>query len=121
MPSIHGLIIDDDPLQRSLIRLLVLNIYPAAIITEAPDGQAALISYGTERADLIITDIQMPILDGIALTSAIRTHDNTLPIIVVSATRDGEILAYQAGASRYVDKNNLATQIPHMLAEILAI
>jgi CheY-like chemotaxis protein len=119
MPSFHILIVDDDFSQRVLMRLLVLNSCPTATIAEAPDGQAALISYETDGADLIITDIQMPILDGIALTTAVRERNRLLPIIVVSGASDGETLACNAGASRYLSKTVLATQLPQVLADVL--
>jgi CheY-like chemotaxis protein len=121
MPPIHVLIVDDDPLQRTLMRLAVLGSYPAATVAEADNGQAALASYEATGADLIITDIQMPILDGTALTAAIRTRNGTLPIIVVSGTPDGEALARLAGASRYLHKSALSRQLPHILTDIFAI
>lgn len=120
MPPIHILIVDDDGAQRLLMRLLVLHSYPTAIVAEAPDGQAALTSYETDGADVIITDIQMPILDGIALTAAVRARNGALPIIVVSGASNGEALACCAGASRYLSKAALATQLPQVLADVLA-
>jgi CheY-like chemotaxis protein len=119
MPSFHILIVDDDGSQRTLIRFLVLNSCPTATIAEAPDGQAALTCYETNGADLIITDIQMPILDGIALTTAVRAHNHQLPIIVISGASDGEVLACRAGASRYLSKTVLAAQLPQVLADVL--
>ena len=121
MLPIHVLIVDDDPSLCMLMRRLVLRSYPTARVTEAPNGQAALVAYETVGADLIITDIQMPILDGIALTAAVRTRDGLLPIIVVSGIPDGEALANQAGASRYLHKDALTTQLAHVLADISAI
>src|SRR5688572_20832605 len=82
MSPIHILIVDDDSSQRLLMRLLVLHSYPTAVVTEAQNGQAALASYEARGADLIITDIQMPILDGIALTAAVHARNSALPIIV---------------------------------------
>ena len=120
MPPFHILIVDDDNSQRTLMRLLVLLSYPTAIVAEAPDGQTALTSYEADGADLIITDIQMPILDGIALINAVRARNRALPIIVVSGTSDGEALACGAGASRYLHKTVLATQLPQVLADVLA-
>jgi CheY-like chemotaxis protein len=120
MPAFQILIVDDDCSQRMLMRLLVLNSCPSATIAEAPNGQDALVRYETDGADLIITDIQMPILDGIALTAAVRAHNRMLPIIVVSGAADGEALASNAGASRYISKTVLAAQLPQVLADVLA-
>jgi YesN/AraC family two-component response regulator len=120
MPPIHVLIVDDDHFQRALIRILVLHSFPTAIVAEAQDGQDALVCYEAEGADLIITDIQMPILDGIALTTALRARNGVIPIIVVSGVSDGESLACDAGASRYLSKAVMAAQLPQVLADVLA-
>jgi CheY-like chemotaxis protein len=118
---IRILVVDDESSLRLLVRLLVLHSYPNAVITEAQNGQLALASYETQGADLIITDIHMPMLDGIALTTAIRARNSVLPIIVVSGAVDGEALAHLAGASRYLSKSILATRLPHVLADLLAV
>ena len=114
------LVVDDETSLRLLVRLLVLQSYPTAIVAEAQNGQVALTHYEVQGADLIITDIQMPVLDGIALTAAIRARNNALPIVVISGAVDGETLAGHAGASRYVSKSVLAKKLPGVLADLLA-
>jgi YesN/AraC family two-component response regulator len=121
MLPIRVLIVDDELLQRTLIRFLVLRRYPDAIVTEAQNGRAALDSYEAEGADLIITDINMPILDGIALTAAVRARGSSLPIIVVSGASDGEALASHAGASQYLDKTVVGARLPDLLADVLSV
>jgi CheY-like chemotaxis protein len=60
-------------------------------------------------------------LDGIALTTAVRERNRLLPIIVVSGASDGETLACNAGASRYLSKTVLAAQLPQVLADVLTV
>jgi len=64
------LIVDDHPINRELIRLLLTD--SGLEIHEACDGEEALDICGTVRFDLIFMDIQMPVLDGIAATRALR-------------------------------------------------
>jgi CheY-like chemotaxis protein len=113
------LVVDDESSQRLLVRFLVQHCYPTAIVAEAQNGQAALTHYEVQGADLIITDIHMPILDGIALTAAIRARNSVLPIIVISGAVDGEALACLVGASRYLNKSVLMAQLPKLLADVL--
>ena len=120
MPPIRILIADDDAFQRALVRIVVLYHFPAAIVTEAPDGQSTLAAYETDGTDAIITDIHMPIMDGVALTHTIRSRNSTIPIIVVSSASDSEAPARQAGASHYLAKATLLTHLPQVLTEVLA-
>jgi len=119
MPPMRILIADDDPLQRAIVRIVILHYFPSAIVTEAPDGQSALAAYDTNGMDAIITDIHMPIMDGLALTRTIRLQNRTIPIIVVSSAPDSEPPARQAGASHYLAKTALLTHLPQVLTEIL--
>jgi len=120
MPPMRILIADDDPLQRAIVRIVILHLFPTAIVTEAPDGRSALVAYETDGMDAIITDIHMPIMNGIALTHAIRSRNRTIPIIVVSSAPDSEAPARQAGATHYLAKTALLTHLPQILTEILA-
>jgi len=120
MPTTRIIIADDDALQRAIMRIIILHFFPAAIVTEAPDGQSALAAYEADGTDAIITDIHMPIMNGVALTRAIRSRNSTIPIIVVSSAPDSEALARQAGASDFLAKAALLTHLPQILTEILA-
>lgn len=92
-PSLIGkkiLIIDDDNMQLSLMKELLLN-YPVSITTEI--NSASVISLlENESFDLILTDIQMPALDGFELVKLIRNNPDpkimALPIIALSGKRD---------------------------------
>ena len=49
------------------------------------DGQAAWEAYEASRPDMLITDLQMPRMDGLSLIRRIRVHDSALPIILLTA------------------------------------
>jgi len=59
-----------------------------------------------ESPDLIILDLWMPVLSGDQVLRGLRKNPNTenLPVIVISASRDGQVIAEQAGASDYLAK-----------------
>lgn len=81
------LVADDDPMYRDLTRLMLARAFPGATIEAAPDGKTALAAAEHLWPDLVVTDLDMPGLDGAALTRALRARPRgeTLPIVVASA------------------------------------
>jgi len=94
------LIVEDDFDAREVLAVL-LRFEGFTVIT-AEDGLAGLHSVQAERVDLIITDIEMPHLDGIEMIRRLRAQEQlgSLPIVVISAC-DGRLLktAITAGAT----------------------
>lgn len=86
------LVVDDNADARFMLKF-VLEAQGFAIIC-AEDGQAALDLIKSHRPDLVITDIQMPNLDGIELIKALRIQNETrdTPVMIMSAQHD-DILA----------------------------
>lgn len=84
------LIVDDDKMQLTLMKELLLN-YPVSIRTEI-NAASVIAILENESFDLVLTDIQMPVLDGFELVKLIRSNDNpkimSLPIIALSGKRD---------------------------------
>lgn len=100
------LVVDDSLTLRTLLR----NILSAARynVVTAADGQAALDELGRlRRCDLVITDLQMPILDGVELCRAVRRSERAgLPVLIVTSVGDPQEKrrAVEAGADGYVIK-----------------
>jgi CheY-like chemotaxis protein len=108
--SLHGcakvarvLIADDDALMRRLLTHVVERTQLCCNVAIAENGNQAWQLYQRDGADLIITDNNMPVMDGIALTKAIRQEQPELPIIMVSASADLQ-QARAAGASIFLQK-----------------
>ncbi|MCK5854930.1 MAG: response regulator, partial [Sulfurovaceae bacterium] len=84
------LFVEDEPMIRriaiSLLRPYFIEIY------EASDGVEALEIYSQKSPDLIITDIEMPNMDGLTLCKEIRQEDKTTPIIITTAYTSTEYL-----------------------------
>lgn len=104
------MIVDDDFLVRSYLKQL--DAWKRAgyeIIADVRDGEEALKSYEELAPDVIITDISMPLLDGIELIRQIRRENESVYIIVLSCHDDFEYVkeAMRLGANEYVLKNSL--------------
>ena len=103
---------DDDAIATGLSLNLKLAGYATSI---ARDGEEALGQIDVEDFALVLLDINLPKKNGLEVLSSLRTSDNLVPVIVLSA-RDGEfdkVAALRLGADDYVTK-------PFALAEVLA-
>jgi two-component system, chemotaxis family, chemotaxis protein CheY len=98
------LVVEDDSATRRLYRFLLAN--SGFTVYEAEDGRVALDQLARYPCDLMITDLNMPRMDGIELISAIRQRDLTLYIIVITAfgTSETEKLVLEVGADAYLAK-----------------
>ena len=104
--SKHILVVEDQPDSRQIIRdMLTPTDYE---ITEAENGEQALAAIAKRRPELILMDIQMPILDGYAATRLIKADPalRSIPIIAVTsyALSGEEKKARAAGCDDYVPK-----------------
>ena len=112
------LVVDDDPHIRDL---LTFALQKAGLATrEAADGEAALADIALHRPDLVVLDINMPRMDGIAVCRRIRAGD-ALPILFLSS-RDDEIdriLGMELGADDYVTKPFSPREVVARVAAIL--
>ncbi len=103
------LIVDDNSVNIFLSKILVKKILPNAIIFEAVNGLDAVNKYSEQRPDIILMDVQMPVMNGYEATEAIRKLENSgfrTPIIGLTA---GVLLGEKekcidAGMDEYVSK-----------------
>lgn len=116
------LIADDHPLLRSGI-IAVLSADPRfRVVAEAEDGNSAVELYRQWRPDVTLMDVQMPGLNGIDATRAIRAIDPEARIVILT-TFDGDVQvtrALKAGASGYVLKNMARTQLSDFIVSVHA-
>ena len=94
------LVVEDQPDNRQIIRDML------AEITEAENGEEALVAIAKQRPDLILMDIQLPIMDGYTVTRQIKADPalRSIPIIAVTshALNGEEQTARAAGCDDYV-------------------
>ncbi len=98
------LLVDDDaPIRRMLARTLVAEGYAVAAVA---DGGAALAQVERSLPDLIVLDVAMPGMDGLAVTRRLRAKGNAVPILLLTA-RDAlaeRVAGLDAGADDYLVK-----------------
>jgi len=98
------LLIDDDPSLRDVLALALEDAGYAVL--EAADGVVGLALATQERPDLIVSDVNMPGLDGFTLVRRLREAGDDVPVVLLTS-RDGEIdeaLGFELGADDYVAK-----------------
>ncbi|MEM7558934.1 MAG: response regulator, partial [Planctomycetota bacterium] len=119
---IRVMICDDSAVMRRLIKT-ALKIDPELdVICEAKHGQDALGKMFDARPDLVVMDVEMPVMDGIEAVKEIRKRSATLPIIMFSSltSRGAELTldAIEAGASDFSCKPANAGRIEAALAQV---
>jgi two-component system, chemotaxis family, chemotaxis protein CheY len=115
-------IVEDSRTMRSLVRdVLESGGYE---VRESPDGRQALAALHSISPDLVITDINMPEMDGITLLREIRKHPelSRTPVLILTTSSDDEVKASAraAGATGWIgkpfDPDRLCQVVAHVLA-----
>lgn len=98
------LVVDDDELVRDVLVATLVDFGLEAVA--APDGPSALAQLEQQQVDLVLSDVRMPGMDGIALTQTIRSKYPTIPVLLVTGAADVHlsIKATEAGASGLMSK-----------------
>jgi two-component system response regulator RpaA len=97
------LVCDDEPSLRELVRAV---LGPGYLYAEAADGKAALALARDVEPDLVVLDLMLPIMSGIAVLEELRRDERLaeVPVIVITAWSHAEANAWTAGADRFVSK-----------------
>jgi two-component system response regulator YesN len=102
----HILIVDDEPLVRTSMSRMIRSLNNEYVVEEAADGEEAMELLGKMRADLVITDIRMPAVDGLELATYIQqVHPDTYVILLTGyAEFDYALTALRQGVFDYLLK-----------------
>jgi CheY-like chemotaxis protein len=116
------LVVDDSAVDRRLAGG-ILEKMSAVSIDYAADGAEALAKIERSPPDVVITDLQMPRMDGLELVGAIRDSFPLVPVILMTAHGSEEIAvaALARGAASYVPKAKLAQELPDTVESVLAV
>jgi DNA-binding NarL/FixJ family response regulator len=104
---IRVLIVDDDGLVRSGLRLMLSGSERVEVVAEAEDGSAVLGAVDAHRPDVVLMDLRMPKVDGLAATELLRRQPRP-PRVLVLTTFDADELvlrALRAGADGFLLKD----------------
>jgi DNA-binding NarL/FixJ family response regulator len=110
---IRVLLVDDDALVRSGLRMMLAGASGLDVVGEAADGREVLGAVDLHRPDVVLMDIRMPQLDGIAATRLLASQPSP-PAVIVLTTFDADELvlrALQAGAAGFLLKDTPPAEI----------
>lgn len=104
LKNLTVLYVEDEELTREMTSRFLARI--TGVLISAKDGVEGLEAYRQHKPGIVVTDIQMPLMDGLSMASEIRAIDTSVPIIVLTAFCDAEYLDKSAkiGIDRYVTK-----------------
>jgi CheY-like chemotaxis protein len=115
------LIVDDGVVDRRLAGAIVERALGWQVVY-AENGKHALSVIETENPRLILTDLNMPEMDGLALVAAVRKRWPLIPVVLMTAygNEDIALKALRAGAASYVPKKSLRHDLASTLEQVLA-
>lgn len=120
-PKMRFLVVDDFSTMRRIVRNLLKEL-GFSNVDEAEDGQIALQKLQNGGFDFVVTDWNMPNMDGLTLLQTIRASPTLkhLPVLMITAEakRENIIAAAQAGASGYIVKPFTAATLNEKLQKI---
>lgn len=113
MNPIRVLLVDDDPLVRAGLSFMMGGADDIEIVGEAADGSQVAPLIGELRPDVVLMDIRMPTMDGLAATEALRKRPDAPEVIVLTTFHaDEQVLrALRAGAAGFVLKDTPPAEI----------
>lgn len=114
-------VVDDQQLMRRGLTLLLESEEGVRVIGEAGNGHEALAVLSRTRPDVVLTDVQMPGMDGIALVTALAEAHPGLPAIVLSTFDDGDLVrrALAEGAAGFLLKDSSTGELVDALRAVL--
>lgn len=122
--KLSALVVEDSPPMRKMI-VFALSRVRGLEVVEADDGVDALRRIASTKFDIIITDINMPILDGLKLVKRLRADEayRDVPIIIITTegAEEDRQRALALGATAYITKPIQAPQVIELVREVLGL
>lgn len=122
MANLKFLVIEDSPTMRQLISFALKRL-PRTEIIEASDGVDGLKKLSSSNIDMILTDINMPIMDGLKLVTLVRSNDDykDIPIIIITTegAKEDRERALALGADAYITKPVQSASLLSKVKELL--
>jgi len=122
MPKSRILVVDDSSMMRKALKTILEPL--KADIAEAPDGQVGLDLVSENRFDLIVTDVNMPNMNGVDFCRRLKSDPSTraVPVVMVSSfDSDADIdKGFQVGAAAYISKKEAQSYLLDIINKILS-
>lgn len=122
MVTTRVLLVDDDALVRAGLRMILSSSEEIEVVGEAADGADAVAAVEAHRPDVVLMDIRMPGMDGIAATAALRRLATPPHVIVLTTFQADEhvLSALRAGADGFLLKDTAPADIVHAVRLVAA-
>jgi DNA-binding NarL/FixJ family response regulator len=106
-------LVDDQAIVRAGLARILSPADGFEVVAECPDGRHAVEELPAVRPDVVLMDIRMPALDGVAATKHLRALEEPLDVLVLTTFGEDEVLwgAIEAGASGFVLKDSSAEDL----------
>lgn len=117
----HILVVDDSPTQLRQMQLVLEK--EGYSVRSAADGKEAMEQIAIDLPMLVITDLQMPEMNGLELVAAVKASTPSLPVILTTSQGSEDIAAsaLRDGASSYVPKRDMALTLPPVVKQVLSL
>lgn len=112
--TIRVLLVDDQPMVRTGFRYILDSEDDIEVVGEAADGEVAIAQVHALRPDVVLMDIRMPRMDGVAATAALTAESPATPKVIILTTYDLDeyvVEALRAGASGFLLKDASADDL----------
>lgn len=119
-PGLRLLLVDDHELVREGLRRVLDTAARGWSVEEADSGEAALQRLSEHAFDMVITDLSMPGMGGVALIRHLHVHHAQLPVLVLSMHGESPypLRSFQAGARGYVSKDRSAEELVQAVEKV---
>jgi two-component system chemotaxis response regulator CheY len=117
-PKVRVLLADDEAHVRLLVRTLLTSM-GYEVVGEAADGRRAVELFDATSPDLVLLDINMPVMDGIAALKAMRARSETVAIVMLTSLASAEVVeqSLQLGATYHLRKDLPVTELKEEIRE----
>ena len=120
--AVRVLVVDDDPLVRAGLAMVIGGSPDLTVVGEAGDGSEVAAAVDAYAPDVVLMDIRMPTLDGLAATEQLRAGPNP-PEVIILTTFDADehvLRALRAGASGFLLKHTPPAEILRAISRVAA-
>ncbi|MQY08529.1 response regulator transcription factor [Actinomadura macrotermitis] len=120
--AIRVLIVDDDALVRAGLAMMLAGADDLAVVGDVADGAEVVAAVNQHRPDVVLMDIRMPRMDGLAATERLRARREPPEIIILTTfdTDEHILRAMRAGASGFLLKHTPPAQIVQAIRQVAA-
>lgn len=122
--DLHALVVEDSPTMRQLIVFALSRVRNLRVV-EAEDGVDGLKKLSQQKFDILVTDINMPMMDGLKLVSMVRRDEvhKDIPIVIITTegAHEDRQRALSLGANAYITKPIQAPQVISKIKDLLQL